>query len=115
MPFIAGQNQPYGVVLDRTNIYWTNSGGGQVMKMALDGTGSPIELAHGQDQPYGLAVDDTNVYFANYRVIDLPHSVGQVRSVPIAGGDVTDLAAATSYSVAVDATSVYWTTYGPAP
>ena len=44
-------------------------------------------------------------------MIDLPHYVGQVRSVPIAGGDVTDLAAATSYSVAVDATSVYWTTY----
>jgi hypothetical protein len=104
------QDNPYGVALDTSNIYWTNYVGGQVMKMPLDGSGPPVVLASGQVQPFGIEVDGTSVYWSNYR-IGVNDAVGEVRKAPIAGGDWTELTKATSYDIAVDGTSVYWTAY----
>jgi hypothetical protein len=61
--------------------------------------GTPVALAAGG--VYGIAVDATYVYFGDGTTI---------QRVPKSGGTATTVVtAATSYCIAVDATSVYWT------
>ena len=95
-----------GIALDATNAYWTDSGIGAVMKVAIgDGTpGTSTQLATALN-PSGIAVDATSVYWSDS---------GGVMKVPIAGGTSTMLAPAGGApgAVAVDATSVYWTDPG---
>jgi hypothetical protein len=79
------------------------------MRLALTG-GQPTPLAVNQSDPAGLTVDASNVYWVN-SISDT------VMSVPIAGGTPVTIAAETKertrvariYAIAVDSTSVYWT------
>jgi hypothetical protein len=107
--FAAMQDEPYGVAVDGTSVYWTNHAGGDVMKAPRTGEGTPIALAAGQDQPYRVVVDGARVIWATYD----PDSgaAGAVRTISIAGGAPTELSPSTSFHVAVDGTSVYWTSY----
>ena len=98
------QNEPYGIAVDGTNVYWTNQSGGTVMKVLKNGGGAPVTLASGQDSAETIAVDGTNVYWANW-------ADGTVMAVPIAGGTPTTLASGQDvvYGIAVDGNNVYWT------
>ena len=58
----SNQNGPRDIVVDETNVFWTNQNGGTVMKVALAG-GIPVTLASGQTYPQGIAIDSTNVYW----------------------------------------------------
>ena len=55
---------PVVIAVDATGVYWTDGGGGNVMKVPLGG-GTPTTLASEQDGPWGIAVDSTSVYWAN--------------------------------------------------
>ena len=108
----SGQSYPLGLASDARNVYWTSGfNDGTVMKLSLDG-GEPVTLASGQNQPYAIVSDARNVYWADN---------GSVMKVPIDGGVPTTLASRGTNSgqfalgIAVDATSVYWTTFGSAP
>ncbi len=60
----SGPSGPYGIAVDATSVYWTNSTGGAVMKVPLDG-GVATTLASGQSGPFDIAVDDSSVYWTN--------------------------------------------------
>lgn len=99
------QTSDEAVAVDGTSVYWANSAG-DVMKAALDGGGA-TPLVIGASDIVALAIDDTNVYFT------VSEGLGAVAKVPIGGGTPTMLASnvAAPYAIAVDATSVYVSTY----
>jgi hypothetical protein len=99
----SGRSYPEDIAVDVSNVYWLESvTSGAFMKAPLDG-GAPIALASGQDYPYGLAIDETNAYWGT--------SNKRLMQVPLAGGAQTQLAVGEVAHVAVDATSLYYTTY----
>jgi hypothetical protein len=61
------------------------------------------ELLATMRAPWGVAVDATTVYVAT-------QSLGPLVALPIAGGPATQLATASVFTVAIDETSVYWST-----
>jgi hypothetical protein len=99
-------NKPLGITRDATNIYWTDTGTGAVMKAPIGG-GTPTTLATDPDSPSNIVVDSNNVYW-------MRQGAGGVISVPITGGTpTTHTASATTIwspvsAFAIDTSSVYW-------
>jgi hypothetical protein len=120
----SNQGFPSGIALDGTNVYWASNGDGTVMAVPLAGS-VPVCLASGEVGVVSVVVD------ARYAYWSLPTNHGELRRVPLGGGDVTTIGVACPPAnmgdtpmppatcghgqagaglVAVDATSVYWTT-----
>jgi hypothetical protein len=88
-----------------TTLYWAVSNG--IMDVSVDGgiPGQPVtENGH---SPRGLAVDGTNLYWAD----TIGGTSGSIQSFPLAGGTSTVLVSLPEQliGVAVDATSIYFT------
>jgi len=61
----GSENKPFGVAIDSANVYWTDCGGGKIMKCAIGGCASPTILSTGQSGAFALALDATHVYWGN--------------------------------------------------
>jgi hypothetical protein len=102
------QLEPHGLAVDGTSVYWANIDG-SVMKAPIEG-GAWTLLATGRSyslyaEGRSLAVDSTSVYWTN-------PGLGQVLSVPLAGGRVVVVASGQYLAgpIAVSAGSVYFVT-----
>jgi hypothetical protein len=139
LAFVAGSDSTGDIALDGKNVYLTTTSStgcprswmvcavSPITKVPLGG-GAPVSLASGYGAA-GLAVDATNVYWADSVRISVsgsgsttcppdggtcgpPPGLGaDVMRVPIDGGPATTVTTGQvgAYAVAVNGTSVYWT------
>ena len=111
-PLQCGENYPYAIATDGTNVYWVDQGNtasnGLVRQMPVDGSSGPTTLSSGEANPFAIAVDSKNVYWVDNA------NPGSVKQVPIGGtGPVVTLAQneGAPYGIAIDANNVYWTDF----
>lgn len=100
---------PWGIAVDARNVYWTDSLNRTVNATPIGG-GDTTVLAQGAivfANPAGIAVDGNNVYWVN------AGNNGAVNRMTLSGGNPQTLVVGgTPYAIGVNATSLYWTTYG---
>lgn len=64
MVLASGQGGPFGLTSDSTSLYWTNTTGGQVMRIPKEG-GTPVTLASGQLEPHAIVSSGPHLFWAN--------------------------------------------------
>lgn len=114
---VSGQKTPHAIALNASEVFWRNGGDGTVWKAAKDGA-NPTQIGKGAvwfsgpSTYHTLAVDADSVYWT----VEPSSGYGFVYSAPTGGGPTTILAndAYMSGTIGVDATTVYFTTFGGA-
>lgn len=99
---------PRTLVLDGTNLYWTNAA--DEVSQCAKSSCIPLRLVGFQPGCDSLAVDATHVYFANYNF----QNNSEVKRCAIGGcgGTTTTVAdTQTPLVLAINATDVYWTNF----
>jgi hypothetical protein len=108
----SGLGGALGIAVDSMHVYWVDqANGGSLLYMPLDG-GVVETIVSGQDPErngIAFALDTLNVYLANF---GSGASDGVILRVPLSGGTPATIASGEDgpTAIAVDATSVYWTT-----
>ena len=62
---LQGLFYPSGLVVDGTYAYVADSAGGNVWRVAIDGSSAPVAIAMNQNSPTAVAVEATWVYWTN--------------------------------------------------
>jgi hypothetical protein len=110
-------NDPSGIAVDDTNVYWADFISGNVLTCAIGGCGGePIVLASAQTAPFGVAVDGANVYWTNW---GSDWSTAQTAPATLmacakggCGGAPKTLSTGQTgraYGITTDGVAVYWT------
>jgi virginiamycin B lyase len=66
---VPGLNNPGGIAIDGSHVYWTNRGAGAIGRAALDGSARNDGFILGLDPPCEVAVDGSYVYWLDQRGI----------------------------------------------
>jgi hypothetical protein len=124
--YAAGQAYPGVVALFGTDLYWTclgtdwlgNVAGSTVNTLPENNmeAGAALPLESGSGKPYGIAVDANYIYYTDYVTVPgffvAPNDVGHVYRVPHAGGPPEMLEQISFVNaIAIDADSIYFSTY----
>jgi hypothetical protein len=99
---VTGLTSPEDIVVDATNIYFTDAGGNSVWQVNKSTLAKTRLGSTNAAKPWRIAVDATNVYWTS-------NQGGAIRTAPIGGGPGQTLYSANlPQAIAVDGTSVYW-------
>ncbi len=108
----SGQTSPWLLAEDSAFLYWITSRPSAVTRVAKDGSAPPQILAPALDQSYGVAVDDISVYWRDQAGAGQPGRVMKSSKTGLAMNAAPLQLASTMGEgprfMAVDATSVYW-------
>jgi hypothetical protein len=106
---VTGQNEPDGVAVDSSHIYWADLGSHTIMEANLDGTGvtTLVTLVSSTNfsQPHGVAVDSSHLYWTDvgFGTISEANLDGTGVTTPVTGQDIGP------FGLAVDSSHLYWT------
>jgi hypothetical protein len=105
----SGQTNPSTPAVDDSSVYWLNEDANPwaLVKVAVEG-GVPSTVVSGdgsQQSLEGLAIDSTSIYWGFQGVSETPWLIRAAKT----GGPPSTLASSEILSIAVGATSVYWT------
>jgi len=62
---LATVEDPYGLAVGSTYLYWTDGGGGSIWRDPLNGSSASEALITGASAPRGMAIDPAHLYWAN--------------------------------------------------
>lgn len=98
--------QPCGIAINATHVYWAEPNAGAVGRASLDGSAPNTALLTGLDRPCGLTVNGSHLYWVSWRGIGrakLDGSQPEPEFAPVSPGGC---------GLAVDSQYLYWGTRG---
>lgn len=109
--FITGVRNPCGVAVDATSVYWVEHDAGAISKANLEGGEVQREVVANLIEPCGLAVGGGYMYWSDGR--EIGEETSRITRMPVGGGIKQVIhEGGGNCGVAVDATHLYWGTYG---
>jgi hypothetical protein len=105
---VTGQDNPYGVVVYGSHIYWADESAGTIMEAGLDGSNAQA-LITGLSDVYNVAVNHGHIYWVD-------PSAGALNEANLDGTGVTTVITDQSIQgwLAVDGSHIYWGSRVPA-